>query len=155
MIADHRPGIAAATTRPSHGLERGLAVGMAGVPVTGAAKPLRVKVLRSSAKSLGHFSAAEITLAGGTATRVLTAPKTFDGGPQRIFTSAGDELRNQGFEPVWCFFQQFSVGFPRTVEGGVTGTQEREAPVTGRLGVGKREQRLGKGAVGDSLIAHV
>jgi len=154
VVGDHGPGIAAATTCPGHGFERRLAVGMTGVPVTGAAQPLRMEILPSSAKGLCHFNAAEIALAGGTATRVLTAPKTFDGGLQRIFTSAGDELRNQGFEPVRCFFQQFSVGFSRTVESGVTGAQQRQTPVTGRLGIRKREQRLGKGAVGGRLMSH-
>jgi len=154
VIADHGPGVAAATTSPRHGLERGLAVGVTGVPVTGATKPLRVEILGSGTKSLGHLGAAEIALTGGTATSILATPKAFDGSLQCIFAMAGHELRYKRSEPVRCFLQQFSACFSPTVEGGVAGTQQCQAPVAWRLGVRKCEQRLGKGAVGDRLISH-
>ena len=47
VVGDHRPGITAATTRPSHGLERCLAVGVSGVPMAGSAQPLRAEIRRT------------------------------------------------------------------------------------------------------------
>ena len=117
MVADHRPGIASAGARARHGLERRSAVGMTGVPVTGAAQPLRVEVLGSGAKSLGHLRAAEIALTRGTATRVLTALKPLDSGLQGVFTAAGDELRDQRPEPWGSIPLQLLIHSSIRIEG--------------------------------------
>ena len=154
MVGDHRPGVAAPTTGPGHRFECGLAVGMTGVPVTGATQPPRMEIVGSGAKSLGHLDAAEIALSGGPATSILTTLKALDCGLQCVFTSAGHELRYQRSEPVRGLSQQFSTRFSRGVEGGVTSTQHGQASVAGRLRVGEAEQRLGQCSVGDSLAAH-
>ena len=148
VVGDHRPGIAASTARPRHGLERRLAVGMAGVPMTGAAQPLGMEIRGAGAKTLGHLSPAEIALACGTATRDLAALETLDSGLQRVFTSAGYKLRNQRSKPVRCVSQELSTRSPRRVEGGVTGSQQRQSPVAGRFGIRECEQGLGQRAVG-------
>jgi hypothetical protein len=124
---------------------------MTGVPVTGAAQPLRVKIPGTGAKGLGHLGAAEIALADGTSTRVFTPLKTLDGGMQRVFTLAIHQLRDQRSEPVRRFSQHLSMCPTWRVEGRVTGTQKRQASVAGRFCVSKRKQSLGKGAVGNNL----
>jgi hypothetical protein len=113
-----------------------------------------MEILGSPAKSLSHLSAAEIALTSWTATRVLTALKTLDSGLQRVLTAAGYELRNQGLEPVRSVSQQLSTRSARRVEGGITGAQQRQAPVAGRFGVREREQRLSQCAVGSRLVSH-
>jgi len=110
MVADHRPGIASASTRPRHGLERGLAVGMAGVPMTGAAQPLRVKVLGSGTKGLGHLGSAQVSLAGVSTARGFATLQALHRRLQRVFTSAGHQLRYQWSEPVRRLLQQVSMG---------------------------------------------
>jgi len=113
MIGDHRPGITAATTRPRHGLERSLAVGMTGVPVTGAAQPLRMEIRRARAEGFDHLGSTEVALAGRTAPRVLASLKTLYGCQQGVFTPTGRELRDQWSEPVRCFSKHFLRRFPR------------------------------------------
>ena len=110
VVANHRPGIAPASTRPRHGFERGLAVGMAGVPMTGAAQPLRVKVLGSGTKGLGHLGSAQVSLAGVSTARGFATLQALHRRLQRVFTSAGHQLRHQWSEPVRRLSQQVSMG---------------------------------------------
>jgi len=116
VVGDHRPGIAASTTRTRHRFERRLAVRMSGVPMTGAAKPLRMEILKSRAQDRGHFRAAEIALARGAAPGVFTALEALDSGLQGIFTSAAYELGYQRPKPVRCLLQQVSTRISRSVE---------------------------------------
>jgi len=114
-----------------------------------------MEILGSGFENFGHLSTAEIALTRGPPPRVLTALKALDRSQQRVFTAAGYELRYQRFEPVWCFSQQVSTGLSGRVEGCIAGAQQSQAPVAGRFRIGKSEKRFSKGAVRDSLIAHV
>jgi hypothetical protein len=122
--------------------------------VAGAAQSSRMEIFGSGAKNFGHLSSAEVALSGGAAPRALTALKALDSGLQSVFTFAGHELRDQGLEPVGRAPQQLASCCPRGVEGGVSGSQQREPPVTGRLRICEREEGLGQRAVGYQLISH-
>jgi hypothetical protein len=113
-----------------------------------------MEILGSRIENFSHLSTAEIALTRGPTTRVLTSLKALDRSLQSVFTAAGYELRYQRFEPVRRFSQQVSTCFPGRVEGGIAGAQQSQAPVAGRLGVRKRKQRLGKGAVRGRLMSH-
>ena len=123
--------------------------------MTGPPQPLRMEILGSGFENLGHLSTAEIALTRGPTTRVLTALKALDCSLQRVFTAAGYELRYQRFEPMRRFSQQVSTCLSGRVEGGIAGAQQSQVPVAGGFRIGKSEKRFSKGAVRDSLIAHV
>ena len=52
---DHRPRVSAPAAGSRHGLERRLAVGVAGVPVKGPAQALGMEILGSGVEGFDHF----------------------------------------------------------------------------------------------------
>jgi len=123
--------------------------------MTGPPQPLRVEGLGSGTKHLGHLGPAEISLSRGTATRVLTALKSLNRRLQSILASASDELSDQGPKPVRRILLHLPSRLPGSVKDGIAGTQQSQAPVAGGFRICKSEKRFSKGAVRDSLIAHV
>jgi hypothetical protein len=154
VIGDHRPGVPASEAGSRHGFERSLAVRVPGMPVVGATQPLWVEIRWAGAKGFGHLGPAEVAVPGIAPTRLFAAFKTLHGGLQSVFAPTGHQLLYQRLEPTRCVAQQIAARITRAVESGVTGTQQCQSPVPGRLGVGEGEQRLGQGAVGDASVTH-
>ena len=123
VVGDHRPGIAAVTTCPSHGLERRLAVGMAGVPVTGPAQSSRVEIFGSGAEGLGHLGAAEKAATGVPPTWSFATLQALHSGLQRIVAPTVDQLLDQRLQPMRRTFHEIAMGLVRAVEDLVSGAQ--------------------------------
>ncbi len=154
VIGHHRPGVAAPDTRTSHGLERRLAVRVAGVPVAGAAQSLRVEICLSRSKYLAHLSATQVPLPSGPTAACFAALKSLYCGVEGIGAPTRQELLDQWLEPAWLVGQQISTRSRRTVKNRIAGAQKRQPPVPGRFRFGEAEQRLGQQPVRDRSRAH-
>ena len=132
----------------SHGLERGLAVGIGGVPVGRAAHPIGVEFGGAGGEDLQHLGAAEIVLAGRAAARSGTRGETLDGRRERVLPGTGGELVDERPQPVGSLGEGGAAAVAGGVEDRVTGLEQGDPAVARFLLLGEREQSFRECAVG-------